>query len=343
MSADVIEQVRESISQKRVNVAEWLYSTPPPRQQVCLGPADKEAVQAHLQVLDATMEKASSGTLGVCTVCHGRVETELLEMDYTANVCLDDLSAEEARSLESELELAKSVQQSLMPQQVPEMPGLEVAAFSRPAQIIGGDYFDFVRFRDGAYGMAIADVAGHGISASLHVASVQTLLRALVVGGDSPADVASRMHHLLIHNVHFSTFVTLFLGAFDPATQVFTYCNAGHNPPLVVRDGDDGGGSLSWLWPTGVAIGLVEEFTFKDGAMRLQSGDLLVLYTDGITEALGSGGQLFGRDELARVVRGKRDSSPKELIRFIRQKLEEFTSGQPVADDTTLIVCRVTA
>jgi sigma-B regulation protein RsbU (phosphoserine phosphatase) len=344
MSTDVFEQVRESVAEKRENVAEWLYAAPLAKQQVYLGPADQEDVQAHLRVLDATMERASARTLGVCRVCHGRVEDELLEMDYTADVCLDDLSAEEARSLELELELAKSVQQSLMPQEVPETPGLEVAAFSRPAQIIGGDYFDFFQFQDGAYGLAIADVAGHGISASLHVASVQTLLRALVAGGGSPADVASRMQHLLIHNVRFSTFVTLFLGAYDPVGHVFTYCNAGHNPPLVIRDGGNGRGeSLSWLWPTGVAIGLAEEFAFQDGAIHLKPGDLLVLYTDGITEALGSEGQAFGREELAEVVRREQNSSPKDLIGSIREELEAFTKGQPAADDTTLIVCRVTA
>jgi sigma-B regulation protein RsbU (phosphoserine phosphatase) len=191
--------------------------------------------------------------------------------------------------------------------------------------------------------LAIADVAGHGISASLHVASVQTLLRALVAGSDSPADVAWRMHHLLVHNVRFSTFVTLFLGAFDPATHMFTYCNAGHNPPLVVRDGDGSGESLNWLWPTGAAIGLVEEFTFRDEAVRLVPGDLLVLYTNSITEAFGADGQPFGREELAEVVRRVANPSPKDLIGLVRQELEAFTVGQPAADDTTLIVCRVTA
>jgi sigma-B regulation protein RsbU (phosphoserine phosphatase) len=342
MSAKVYDQVRENVLEKREKLTEWLYATPPQKRQVQLGPADEEAVRAHLDVLDTTIEQASTGTLGVCKVCHGHVETELLEMDYTACVCLDDLSATEVRKLESELELAQSVQRSLMPQQVPDIPGLEIAAFSRPAQIIGGDYFDFFQFGDGAHGLAIADVAGHGISASLHMASVQTLLRTLVAASDSPAEVVWRMHHLLIHNVRFPTFVTMFLGAFNSTTRTLAYCNAGHNPPLVVRNGA-GKDSPSWLWPTGAAIGLVEEFTFKGDSIRLLPGDVLVLYTDGVTEAFGSDGQTFGREKLAEVVQREPGSPAKDLVRSIRQELQAFTNDQPAADDTTLIVCRVTA
>jgi sigma-B regulation protein RsbU (phosphoserine phosphatase) len=344
MSADVLDQVRDSLLEKRENVANWLFTTPPPGKQVQLGPAGEEAVRAHLDVLDTTVDKVADGTFGICKVCHGHVETELLEMDYTADVCLGDLSPDEARSLESELALAQSVQRSLMPQQVPQTPGLEIAAFSRPAQIVGGDYFDFFEFQGGAQGLAIADVAGHGISASLYMASVQTLLRTLVTASDSPAEVARRMHHLLVHNVRFATFVTLFLGAYNATTRTLAYCNAGHNPPLLMRPGANGGAdALTWLWPTGAAIGLVEEFTFKGATVDLRSGDLLVLYTDGVTEVLGSDGQPFGRAKLAQVVQRVADSSARALVRAIRQELERFTGGQPAADDTTFIVCKVTA
>jgi sigma-B regulation protein RsbU (phosphoserine phosphatase) len=342
MSANLFDEVRASVVEKRENVAEWLDSTPRTRRQLYLGPAGEEAVHAHLDVLDTTMARVADGTLGVCQVCQGRVETELVEMDYTSAVCLDDLSADEVRKLELELELAQSVQRSLMPQEVPETPGLEIAAFSRPAQIVGGDYFDFLQFQNGAYGIAIADVAGHGISASLGMASVQTLLRTLVAATDSPADVAGRMHHLLVHNVRFSTFVTLFLGAYDPMTRTLAYCNAGHNPPLVVRDGTGRAKVQSWLWPTGAAIGLIEGYAFKGATMQLLPGDLLVLYTDGATEAFGADDRTFGRENLAKVIEQAAGSSPKDLIQTIRQELDAFTGGRPAADDLTLLVCRVT-
>jgi sigma-B regulation protein RsbU (phosphoserine phosphatase) len=341
MDAKVLKQIRESLLEKRDNLTEWLRTTPPRKTQARLGPADEQALHTHLHVLDTALEKAASGTLGVCTVCHGIIEPDLLEMDYTACVCLEHLSAEEIRDLESELELAQSVQRSLLPQQVPDTPALEIAAFSRPAQIVTGDYFDFLRFQDGAQGLAIADVAGHGVSASLYMASMQILLRTLVPASHSPADVVRQVHHLLIHNVRFTTFVTLFLGSFDSSAHRLTYCNAGHNPPLVFRKGGGMRDSTVWLRPTGPAIGLVEGAEFRAGTSLLLPGDILLLYTDGVTEALNPEGEEFGRERLAMLVEREWSLSAKGLVGAIRHELQEFTSGEPLADDTTIVVCKI--
>jgi len=341
MDPEVLKQIRESLSEKRDNLAEWFRTTPPPKRQARLGPADEQAVHMHLQVLDTAVEKAASGTLGVCTVCHDDVNPGLLEMDYTACVCIEHFSAEEIRSLESELELAQSLQRSLLPQQVPDTPALEVAAFSRPAQIVSGDYFDFLRFQDGAQGLAIADVAGHGVSASLYMASMQILLRTLVPARVSPADVVRQMHRLLIHNIRFTTFVTLFLGSFDPSAHRFTYCNAGHNPPLVFRNGGGSRDSTIWLRPTGPAIGLVEGSEFGTETSLLLPGDILLLYTDGVTEAFNPEGEEFGRERLATLVRRGWNLSARDLVGAIRHELHKFTDGEPLADDTTIVVCKI--
>jgi sigma-B regulation protein RsbU (phosphoserine phosphatase) len=127
------------------------------------------------------------------------------------------------------------VQKTLLPQEVPNIPGIEIAAFSRPAQIVGGDYFDFIDFSNGFHGLAIADVAGHGVSASLHMASIQALLQTLVPDNKSPAEVMRQVHKLFIHNIRYETFVTFFIGAFDSSTKTLTFCNAGHPPPLILR------------------------------------------------------------------------------------------------------------
>jgi sigma-B regulation protein RsbU (phosphoserine phosphatase) len=276
----------------------------------------------------------------VCTVCHKAIEPELLEMDYTSGVCLDDLAPEQKRSLEFELELAQSVQRSLLPQEVPEIPGLEVAAFSRPAQIVGGDYFDFFRWEDGTHGLVIADVAGHGISASLHMASVQTLLRTLVPASPSPVAAVQQLQRLLLHNVHFSTFVTLFLAALDPTTGQLTYCNAGHPPPLIFRPQGDERDSLRWLEPTGAAVALIEGLEFEAATALVQPGDLLLLYTDGLTEAMSPDGELFGRERLGRLA-GQASSLPaRELLQALRRGLEGFVGERSLGDDVTLVVCR---
>lgn len=342
MEANVFERIRESLLEKRRNLTEWLSKTPVPERQLRLGPASEGAVYAHLQVIDTSLTRAADQSLGVCQVCHEQVDTALLEMDYTACICLDHFSEQEKRELESELELSQTVQRALLPQEIPNIPGVQLAAFSRPAQILGGDYFDFVRFRDGAYGLAIADVAGHGISASLLMASVQTALRSLAPVSDLPAEVLGHINRIFVHNIHFNTFVTLFLARFEPATRRLTYCNAGHNPPLVFRPKPNGRETLNWLRPTGAAIGLVDEPQFRSETVTLAPGDTLLLYTDGVTESRGPQQEQFGEHRLAQLVQGAAGVSASELVGALRQALQEFTRGQPLADDTTIVVCRAT-
>jgi sigma-B regulation protein RsbU (phosphoserine phosphatase) len=341
MDTELAEQIRASLLEKRTQVQEWLEKSAASEKQLRLGPADEGAVQTHLECIDQALDKADSKELGICAVCQGEIEAGLLEMDYTAAVCLEDLSNEEKRGLERELELAQSVQRSLLPQELPDTPYLELAAFSRPAQMVGGDYFDFFQFRDGAQGLAIADVAGHGISASLHMASIQTLLRTLIPSSDSPQEVVEHVHRLLIHNVRFDTFVTLFLASYNPETQIFIYCNAGHNPPLLLRQDKNQGDSATWLWPTGPAVGLVEQPPMQQASVALQPGDILVLYTDGVTEAMNAANELFGAERLEGAVRRGSGGAVKEIIRGIRQELVEFSHKEYQEDDITILACRV--
>lgn len=343
VNSQVLQHFRERLLETRQNLTKWLQSTPSPRKQICLGAANERDVQAHLDVLDTALEKTKAETLGLCTICHEPIQTEYLEMDYTACVCIDHLSPEEKRRLEYELELSQVVQKALLPQQVPEIFGLEIAAFSRPAEIIGGDYFDFFRFGDGSHGLAIADVAGKGVSASLLMASVQIALHSLVPLSESPADVLRQLNRLFSHNINFTTFVTLFLGSFDPGTQTLTYSNAGHNPPLVFCKQPNGRDPISWLRPTGPAIGLVDEFPFTFEKSVLSPGDTLLLYTDGVTEAMDLQKEQFGEERLAALVQQKSGLSAKEMVRALRQALYEFTAGKPLADDTTIVACRTAA
>jgi sigma-B regulation protein RsbU (phosphoserine phosphatase) len=340
LDTNVFEHIRAGLLDQRENLADWLSTTPAREKQVRLGPADEQSVQARLQVLDVAIEKTVDQTLGLCEICHDYVEPDRLLMDYTCCVCLDHLSPEEKDRLESELELSTQVQQALLPQQVPEIPGLEVAAFSRPAGIVGGDYFDFFSFSDNAPGLVIGDVAGHGMSASLLMASVQAMLRTLALDHGAPAGLVRRLDLLFSHNVRMTSFVSLFLARFDPQTYDLTYCNAGHNPPLLWTR-SNGADVLSWLHPTGAAIGLVEGAQFGSETVKLAPGDRLVLYTDGITEAMNPQGEEFGEARLAELVRYGLYGSAQELIWIVRQQLQEFTQGQPLADDTTMIVCQV--
>jgi sigma-B regulation protein RsbU (phosphoserine phosphatase) len=293
-------------------------------------------------VLDDTLEKAANHTLGICEVCHDYVEPSRLEMDYTACVCIDHLAAEERRRLESDLELSQKVQQALLPQQVPDIPGLELAAFSQPARIVGGDYFDFLHFKDNSHGLVIADVVDKGMAASLLMASLQASLQILVGDSDSPASVAQRLNSLFIHNIHLTQFVTLFLARYDHRTRTLHYCNAGHNQPLLYRQLADGTQQAVWLEPTGAAIGLVEDFVFSDQSVTLRPGDTLLLYTDGVTEARSPQGAEFRPQGLIDFMWQRASLSAAELVRDLRRTLQDFTGGQPLADDTTIVVGKLT-
>ena len=340
MKTNLLDQIRQSLTEKRDNLVSWLMTSSSLEQKIRLGERPADTVQEHLHQLDEAIARASDKTLGVCEVCRDYIEEDLLQMDYMCRVCLTHLSPEEARHLEADLQLAMDVQQSLLPQDLPDVPGLDVAAYSRPAQIIGGDYFDFFRFADGGYGFAIGDVAGHGMAASLHMASVQTLLGSIVPSAASPGEVLRRVQHLYQHNVRFTTFVTLVLGSYDPATGEFTYCNAGHNPPFVVRASGDAQEPLRWLEPGGPAIGLIEGFEFQQGVIRLEAGDVLILYTDGITEAVNIMEEMFGQERLVQAAAEAMGGSAADIVRGVRERLAEFTGGRPLADDLTLVVLK---
>lgn len=341
MESGFFDRIRDNLLIKRQNVTRWLAQAPAPQRHTRLGPVGENCVHAHVRVIDQAITQANDRTLGLCVVCHDHVEPELLEMDYTTCVCLDHLSAHARRQLEDELELSQTVQRALLPQAVPSIPGLEVAAFSRPAQIVGGDYFDFVHFRDGAYGLAIADVAGHGVAAGLLMASIQTALHTLVPLCDSPAEVMQRINHFFCHNVHMTTFVTLFLARFDPQSHTLHYANAGHNPPLHVHANGTATPAV-WLRPTAAAIGLIEEFAAKDRTVNMTPGDVLLLYTDGVTEAINTRDEEFGAQRLADVVLQSVDVPARDLVRAVRSAVEAFAEGRALDDDTTILACRMT-
>jgi len=341
MSTTLVTQIHDRLLAQRQALADWLHNTPASKRQTRLGTATELAVETRLEVLDEAIEQCECDELGVCEVCHGHIETERLEMDFTARVCLEHLSEEEQHRLEDDLELSQQVQQALLPQQSPEIPGLEVAVYSRPARIVSGDYFDFFRFKDNTHGLTIGDVVDKGMAASLLMASMQASLKILVSDNTSPQAVIERLNSIFIHNVRLSQFVTLFLGQFDPTTRRLTYTNAGHNPPLVLHQSVNGGNPVEWLHPTGAAIGLIEQFNFSTATIDLRPGDLVVFYTDGVTDARNEQGQYFGTRMLTEAVQAAADQSARDVLREVRQRLQTFTNDRAIEDDTTLVVMKV--
>jgi sigma-B regulation protein RsbU (phosphoserine phosphatase) len=339
MQAKVYDELRAALEEKQATLEQWLETTPMEKREFQLGTADELAVESQLETIETALQEIDAGTLGVCEVCHDMVDQSLLRMDYTACVCLDHYSDEERRQLEDELELSQTIQRALLPQQIPAIPGLEIAAFSRPARIVTGDYFDFVQFKDGSPGLVIADVSGHGVSAGLLMTSLQTAFHTLSPDASSPIEVLQRLNHLYIHNINFSTFATVFFAKLDPVRQILYYANAGH-PAYFYRASTD---EDVFLPRTAPAIGLVESYPTTVAELQLLPGDVLVLYTDGITEAMNSHHLQYGETALADVIRRNRDASAQELVSALLGSLNTYLDGSLLDDDLTLVVAKVVA
>jgi sigma-B regulation protein RsbU (phosphoserine phosphatase) len=338
MEPETIESIRKGLTETHEHLTQWIEATPETKKQVQCCSEDVGCVEEHLEVIDQSLEKIRDGTFGVCEVCHDNVDDELLRMDYTSSVCLGHFTEAELRQLESELELSQVVQRGLLPQAAPDIPGLSIAAFSRPSHIVSGDYFDFVRFRDGGHGIVLADVSGHGVSAGMMMSSLQTAFHTLVPLSDSPLDVLERINHLYAHNINFTTFVTIFFGKFDPSSRLFTYASAGHNSGYVFRPA---AGQDILLHPSGPAIGLMEGFHVHLEQVQLKQGDILVLYTDGVTEASDGGAGQWSLDRLAEVIRSNHTLPPEQLVKRLLLSVSEFSGGRALDDDATLIVGRL--
>jgi phosphoserine phosphatase RsbU/P len=245
--------------------------------------------------------------------------------------------AVEKEKMEREMELAASIQKTILPEALPDSPGLLLAGRNRPTKQVGGDYFDVYPLPGGLTALCVADVSGKGVPAALLVSTVHACLHLLVptLSADLPALVARVNKHL----VGFSStrkFATLFVAVFDPSTGRLRYVNAGHNPGLWL------GKRGAVLLPSGgVPVGMLPGAVHREDAVDLEPGDTLLLYSDGITEALNRADEEFGMDRLTDLALRGRDEPPAELSRRIFGAVSDFTAGVAQYDDQTVLIARV--
>lgn len=333
-----LQRIKKGILEQKENLTSWLSECEKDERTIRVGPAGEEAIHEHLCTLDEALQKADDNTLGLCDVCHDYIESSRLEMDYTACICLEHLTGEERSILENELELSQKVQKALLPQAVPVIKSLEMAAFSQPAHLVGGDYFDFLRLKNGAHAIVIADVMGKGMPASLLMASLQASLRIIAPENLEPSEVVTRLNHLFCHNIQLTKFVSLVFARYDEISRVLTYCNAGHNPPLLHRTN----GMIETLRPTGAAIGLAEQSLFSQAEVSLHTGDSILMYTDGVVESVNSKKEEFGQERLENFLRDSAKLSSRQVIASLRETIVNFRGSPTPTDDTTIIAMRVT-
>ena len=240
-------------------------------------------------------------------------------------------------SLKNDLEIAREIQQSMLPRGAYHTPGLEAFGMTRPANTVGGDFYDILPLADGRVLLALGDVAGKGSPAALLMALLLAMMRTLVDEGLEGAALAARLNLQIIKHAPRSRFVTLFVGAFNPLTGEFVYVNAGQNPPLLRRVG---AGGYERLGAGGMALGMFDHADYETGHLILAPGDVLVMYSDGITEAENPAGQPFDEAGVQAVIDSPEWASAKELGWSLFQAVEQHTDQRRLLDDLTVLVAR---
>ncbi|MEO0361289.1 MAG: SpoIIE family protein phosphatase, partial [Pseudomonadota bacterium] len=244
----------------------------------------------------------------------------------------------EAAALRRELAIAARMQASVLPKRFPGADA-PVAAWglARPAREVGGDFFDLFELPDGRLGFVVADVSGKGVPAALFMVLAHTLTRAAAAEAPSPASCLARVNRLLADENAETMFVTMALGVFDPASGRVVYANAGHNPPYLLGVGAP---PRALGMPPGAALGVFEDAAFEDAEARLAPGETLLLFTDGVTEAMDRSGEEYGEDRLVALLARVGDAGPEGLIEAVAADVDAFAAGAPQADDLPLLALR---
>ena len=238
--------------------------------------------------------------------------------------------------LERELSLASEIQQRFQPTAPPIVPGYELQGISFPCYEIGGDYYDFIEREDGRLVIALGDVSGKGTAAALLMSSLHAAVHAQSASHDSLVATISAVNKYLAENIPANRFVTLFYAELDPASGALSFLNAGHNPPLIVH----AAGTVEQLASGGLPLGIKPDAEYREGRTQLQHGDVLCIYSDGVTEATSPTGEEFGPTRLYEVVSRNIDASAAGIRDRIESALTKFAQGTSAADDITLVIVK---
>ncbi len=246
-----------------------------------------------------------------------------------------------ARS-KAELDIAAEIQRSFLPDTIPSIQGFDVAATSVMAKEVGGDFFDvipmeLVPLHQGTYGILIADVSGKGIPAALFMALSRIVVRVNATWHHEPAKAIASANTIIAQDSKSGMFVTLFYGILSEEDRTLTYVNAGHNPPMVYRAGDD---TFEELTMTGLAIGVLEDEIYGQRTIPIKPGDIIVLYTDGVTESLSSSQEMFGELRLKSIIRENRSLTASGIKKKIFNEVQKFSESEPQFDDITLLIIK---
>jgi len=305
-------------------------------------------VEQNIRTLMAVPLQTREKIIGIIYVDSPSLLREFTKDDLNlltvmANVAANRIEAkrleqvEQARQLLArELDQAAEIQQSYLPATAPAVRGLDVAGHNAPCRTVGGDYYDFFPYGNSRIAMVLGDVSGKGMPASLLMMGLQARVQVLIEEPKSLADAMTRLNRITSANCPSGRFITLFFCILDGDTGELTYSNAGHNPPLIIRSD----GSYEQVKGGGPVIGILPTFEYQEYRARLNDGDALVIYSDGVTEAINPAGEQFEVPGLAGAVIPLRHQSAASIIEAINKAVAAYTAGAPPSDDVTLIVAR---
>jgi serine phosphatase RsbU (regulator of sigma subunit) len=307
------------------------------RIRISIGNVSKdlpEVVESHQPIIDALHNgRAREASL----LLRNHVET------FAEYLKKSDSDSGVHRAFRTDLERAKDVQQAFFPPQSFSIPCLSCETFYQPARGIGGDYYDFLSLSGGRWGIAIGDVSGKGIGAALLMASLQASLRAQALHPHLDlTTLVGDVNRLVYESSPTSFFASLFYAEYQPASRTLQYVNAGHNPPIIIRPQKESC-EVFYLRAEGIPIGMFADSQFAATTFQLAEDDVLVAYTDGITEAANPSGELWGLERLTSLVQSCARMAPSEIVERILAEVSDFANGEAQHDDITLVVMKVQA
>lgn len=294
------------------------------------------SLEGLLQEVDSALARIQDGSYGRCEVCRDPIEPERLLADPLVRFCLDHLTPGERRHLEDDLELAARIQSGLLPSREVRIEGWEVHTHYQPAGVVSGDYYDVIRpeARPEEACFVLGDVSGKGVAASILMANLQAIFRSLVSVGLPVEALMERANRVFCESTLPSSYATLVCGRLGPRGQV-DVANAGHCPPLLLR-----ADRIDPVPATGLPLGMFCSGRFPTLRHTLLPGDLLLLYTDGLSETENAAGEPFGAERIQAALASHRDASPRAVVEGLLKELVAFRGSGPPRDDLTLMAIR---
>lgn len=298
------------------------------------------ADQADLQVqrliheVDAALSRMDDGTYGLCEVCHQPIENDRLISDPLARLCLEHLTVQQRRDLESDLGLAAKIQKGLLPHSPFRHKGWEAAYHYEPASIVSGDYCDLITAPGGDLFFALGDVTGKGVAASMLMVHLQAMFRSLIPLGLALPELVAQASRVFCQSTLPTHFATLVCGRAGASGEL-EICNAGHLPPLLISDR-----RVDEVAATGLPLGAFCDEQFATNRLRVEPGQAILLYTDGLSESRDRSGGMYGSDRLRDLARTLRGLTPGQLIGTCLKDLAVFRQGIPAGDDLTILAIR---